>query len=141
MEISLVRKRVVETIESAQLSAAARRLRAEEAGRDYAQFLERMGTPLLRQVANALRAEGYAFTVFTPTGGVRMSSDRTAEDYIEFALDTTGDQPRVLGRVSRSRGRNVVETERPIADRTPAQLTEEDVLGFVLKEIEPFVER
>ena len=141
MEISLVRKRVVDTIESAQLAAAARRLRAEEAGRDYAHFLERIGTPLLRQVANALRAEGYAFTVFTPAGGVRMSSDRTAEDYIEFALDTAGDQPRVLGRVGRTRGRTVVETERPIADRTPAQLTEEDVLAFVLKELEPFVER
>src|SRR4051812_15455859 len=127
MEISHVRKCIVDTIESAQLAAAARRLRAEEGGRDYAQFLERIGVPLLRQIANALRAEGYAFTVFTPSGGVRLSSDRTAEDFIELSLDTAGDQPRVLGRISRSRGRNIAESERPIADRTPAQITEEDL--------------
>ena len=141
METSDVRKRVLQTIESAQLAAAARRLRAEAAGREYELFLERIGVPILRQVAGALRAESYNFTVFTPSGGVRLMSDRTAEDYIELALDTADEQPRVIGRVSRNRGRRILESERPIAARTPGQLTEEDVLEFVLREIEPFVER
>ena len=67
-------------------------------------------------------------------------SDRAAEDYIELTLDTTGDEPRVMGHTSRSRGRRVMESERPIATRTPAELTEDDVLAFVLKELEPFVD-
>jgi hypothetical protein len=45
----------------------------------------------------------------------------------------------VSGRASRSRGRRVVESEGPIGP--PAALTEEDVLAFVLKSLEPLVER
>jgi hypothetical protein len=34
-----------------------------------------------------------------------------------------------------------MESERPIADKPVGELTEDDVLEFVLKEIVPFVER
>jgi hypothetical protein len=141
MEISDIRKRVLETIEYAKKTAAQRRTRTDEAGRDYDVFLERIAVPLFRQVANVLRAEGHLFNVFTPGGSVRLMSDRVTEDYIELTLDTTGDEPRVTGHTSRSRGRRVMETERPIAARTPAQLTEDDVLAFVLRELEPLVDR
>jgi hypothetical protein len=104
-------------------------------------FLEHVAIPLLRQVANVLRTEGYPFTVFTPGGSVRLMSDRAAQDYLELTLDTAGDRPLVMGHVSRARGRRVLESERPVAERTPAELTEEDVMTFVLKELEPFVER
>jgi hypothetical protein len=141
MEISNVKRRVLETIDAARRTAAERRARVDEAGREYEQFLEQIAVPILRQVANVLRAEGHAFTVFTPGGSVRLMSDRAGDDYIELTLDSTGADPRVMGHTSRARGRRVVEAERPIADRTPAALTEEDVLGFVLKELGPFVER
>ncbi len=49
--------------------------------------------------------------------------------------------PVVMGHVSRTRGRRVIESERPIADKPVGELTEDDVLEFVLKEIAPFVER
>jgi len=141
MEISHIKRRVLETIASARKSAAERRARGDQAGREYDVFLERVAIPLLRQVANVLRTEGYRFTVFTPGGSVRLMSDRAAEDYLEFTLDTAGDQPRVIGHVSRARGRRVIESERPVAERTPGELTDEDVMTFVLKELEPFVER
>lgn len=141
MEISDIRKRVLETIDYARKTAAQRRTRTDEAGREYALFLERIAVPLFRQVANVLRTEGHPFNVFTPSGSVRLMSDRTAEDYIELTLDTTGDEPRVMGHTSRSRGRRVMESERPVATRTPGQLTEDDVLAFVLRELEPFVDR
>ena len=141
MEISDVRKRVLETIDYAKKTAAGRRTRADQAGREYDVFLEKIAVPLFRQIANVLRAEGYLFTVFTPGGSVRLMSDRTAEDYIELALDTTGDEPRVLGHTSRARGRRVMESERPVAARTPADLTEDDVVAFMLRELEPFVDR
>jgi hypothetical protein len=141
MEISDVRKRVLETIDYAKKTAAERRTRTDQAGRDYDVFLDRVAVPLFRQVANVLRAHGYQFTVFTPGGSVRLMSDRAAEDYIELTLDTAGDEARVVGHTSRSRGRRVMESERPVAARTPAELTEDEVLGFVLTELEPFVER
>ena len=139
MEISDVKRRVVETIDRAKRLSGERRARADEAAREYEGFLDRIAIPVFKQVANVLRAEGYMFTVFTPGGSVRLMSDRAAEDYVELELDTTGREPAVNGRASRSRGRRVIESERPIG--TPETLTEEDVLSFVLKSLEPLVDR
>ena len=142
MEISDVRKRVLETIERARRNVADRRARIDEAGREYEVFLQQIAVPVFRQVANVLRAENYLFKVFMPSGSVRLMSDRAAEDYIELILDTTDDPPRVTGRASRSRGRRVLETERPIGAPGPVRdLTEDDVLRFVMQELERFVER
>jgi len=142
MEIADVKKRLLQTVDRARRQAAERRTRTDDAERAYAVFLNQIAVPLFRQVGNVLRAEGFAFTVFTPGGSVRLMSDRSAEDYLELILDTTEDPPRVTGRASRSRGRRVLESERPIGSPGPLrELTEDDVLGFVMKELEPFVER
>lgn len=141
MEIAEVRKRVLHTIERAKREAAARRARADEASREYGEFLDRLAVPLFHQVARALRAEGHAFSVFTPAGSVRLSSERSGDDYVELLLDASGAMPQVVGHCSRSRGRRVLETERPIGEGRITELTEEDVLAFLLKELEPFVER
>lgn len=139
MEISLVRKRLTETIDRAKKQAAERRGRNDQASRDFEVFLQRIAVPLFRQVANALRADGYSFTVFTPAGSVRLMSDRAAEDYIEISLDTAGGAPRVMGQTSWNRGRRVIDAERAIG--APDALAEDDVLEFLLKELEAFVER
>jgi len=128
-------------IDRAKRSASERRARNDEAARAYERFLDQIAIPLFRQVAGALKASSYHFTVFTPGGSVRLMSDKTAEDFIELSLDTSGERPQVLGHASRARGRRVVESERPIAQKAVSDLTDEDVLEFVLKEIEPFVER
>jgi hypothetical protein len=139
MEISVVRKRLTETIERAKKQAADRRGRSDQASRDFEVFLQKVAVPLFRQVANALKADGYAFTVFTPSGSVRLMSDRSAEDYIELTLDTADDPPQVMGQISRTRGRRVLDAERAIG--TPDALTEDQLLDFLLKELEAFVER
>ena len=139
MEISLVRKRLTETIDRAKKQAAERRGRNDQASNEFDVFLHKIAVPLFRQVANALKADGYGFTVFTPSGSVRLMSDRSAEDYIEITLDTGNDPARVMGQTSRSRGGRVIDAERAIG--TPDALTEEDVLEFLLKELETFVER
>jgi len=141
METSVVRKRVTDTIEKSKRQAAERRTRADEAARTYAAFLDGIAIPMFKQVANILKASGYTFTVFTPSGSVRMMSDRNAEDFIELTLDTSGPQPMVLGKSSRSRGRRVLEHEQAIAEQSVAHLTEEHVLQYLLTEIEPLVER
>lgn len=142
MEIADVRKRVLQTIERARQGAAGRRIRADQAACDYEAFLDRIAIPLCRQVANALRAAGYAWRVSTPAGGVRLASDRSAEDYIALTLETGGPLPAVIGHTSRARGRRVVETERALGRGGPIRdLTEEAVLDFLVQELEPFVER
>jgi hypothetical protein len=141
MEIADVRKRVRETIDRARRQAAARRGRNEEADREFQRLLEFIAVPLFRQLANVLKIEGYQFNVFTPSGSVRLGSERSGEDYIEIALDTSGDEPRVLGRIGRSRGRRVINEERVVGAGSPERITEEDLLAFVLKELEPFVDR
>jgi hypothetical protein len=139
MEISVVRKRLTETIERARKQAADRRGRSDQASRDFEVFLQKVAVPLFRQVANALKADGYAFTVFTPSGSLRLMSDRSADDYIELTLDASDDPPRVMGQISRSRGRRVIDAERAIG--APDALTEDQLLDFLLKELEAFVER
>lgn len=141
MEISEVRRRLVETIERSKRTAAERRARSDEAAREYAAFLDEVAVPLVRQVANVLKAQGFPFGVFTPGGSVRLMSEKTSDDYIELALDTSGDQPVVLGRSRRARGRRVVETERPIGAGPVRNLTEDQLLAFLLKELEPFVDK
>src|ERR1700704_4405932 len=113
MEISDIKRRVVETIERARRQAAGRRTRNDEAAREYETFLNQMAIPVFKQVSNVLRAEGFAFTVFTPggsAGDVRLMSDRSAEDYIELSLDTSGEDPVAGGPPGRSGGRRVVES-------------------------------
>jgi hypothetical protein len=141
MEIADVRKRVRETIDRARRQAATRRGRNEEAEREFQRLLEFIAVPLFRQLANVLKIEGYQFNVFTPSGSVRLGSERSGEDYIEIVLDTSGDEPRVLGRIGRSRGRRVINEERVVGAGSPERITEEDLLAFVLKELEPFVDR
>jgi GAF domain-containing protein len=139
MEISIVRRRLTETIDRAKKKAAERRGRSDQASRDFDVFLQKIAVPLFRQVANALKADGYAFTVFTPSDSVRLMSDRSASDYIELTLDTSDHPPRVIGRVSRSRGQRVLDAEHAVG--TPDALTEDQLLDFLLKELEAFVER
>ena len=139
METSEIRKRLNQTIERAKKNAADRRARGDEAGRAFETFLSATAVPIFRQVANILKSDGYQFTVFTPSGSVRLMSDRAAENFIELVLDTAGETPQVVGHASHSRGRRVRESERTIG--APGELTEEEVLAFLLKELEAFVER
>lgn len=142
MEVSIVRQRVSEAIERAKGTAGDRRARTDQAGREYQTFLDRVAVPLFKQIANVLRVENYAFDVFTPAGSVRLMSERGGDDFIEIALDTKGSHPYVIGRSSRSHGGNVTQVERALnATDAIGELTEDDLLAFLLKELEPFVEK
>ena len=139
METSEVRRRVTAAIDRARRGAADRKSRNDEAERAYATFLNRVAVPIFRQVADSLKPAGYAFRVFTPGGSVRLMSESRAEDYIELTLDTTGDHPAVIGTSSIVRGHRVVVSERPVSEQSVQDVTEDDVLEFVTKELEAFV--
>ena len=142
IEVSEIRRRLLQALDQAKRASAERRTRAEAAARAYEEFLERLATPVFRMFAMALKAEGHAFEVFTPAGGLRLMSARAAEDFIELFLDIDSDPPIVAARINRGRGRRLVTTERPVREATGVeQLSDEDVVQFLLREIGPFLER
>jgi len=141
METSIVRNRLRDAIERAKRGAAERRAAADAAARDYSGFLQDRAIPLFRQLGNALKVAGYPFTVNTPADSVSLVSERAASDSIELSLDTSGDEPHVTLRTSRSRGRRLFESERPVGKGPIADLSEELLLDVLLKELEPFVDK
>ena len=142
MEVSEVRRRLRAAIEKARQAAAERRARNDAAARDYDVFLAERATPIFHQLAAALAAEGRAFKVFTPAGSIRLATERSPEEFIELVLDDSSAPPAGVGRTTRGRGRRMISTERALGSGAPvADLTEEDVLAFLLEEIVPLLEK
>jgi hypothetical protein len=142
LEISQVRKRIQAAMSTARDRAKQRRQQADEAGQAYEKFLDHLAAPLARQVVNALRAEGYAFTVSSPNRGLRVSLDAGRDDYVELALNAETDPPHVTGRVRRTRGSRTIDEERPVKPGAgPDAVSEEDLLEFLLGALEPWLER
>ena len=141
MEISIVRQRLRVAMERAKQRAAERRQRADQTSREFDAFLTRTAVPLVRQIANVLRADSHLFSVFTPSGSVRLASDKSAEDFIEIALDPSTDPPRVVAHTTRTRGRRVVDAKSVVGAGDPASISDEELLEFLLNELGPFFER
>ncbi|MDQ3349882.1 MAG: hypothetical protein M3545_18200 [Acidobacteriota bacterium] len=142
MEVSEVRRRLRAAVEDARRSAAERRARTDAAARAYEEFLEQRAVPVFHQFAAALTAEGHLFKVFTPANSVRLASERSHEEFIELTLNDASDPPTVVGHTSRGRGRRMISSERPVREHVAvADLTEEDVLSFLLVEITHVIER
>jgi hypothetical protein len=142
VEVSHVRKRLTAAIERARKGAQERRERAAAIERAFDTFLSDVAVPVTRMVASALKADGYPFTVNTPGGSVRLASDKGRDDYIELALDTGADPPEVLGIIRYARGSRTISEERPVKPgASPQAITEDDVLEFFVKALEPWMER
>lgn len=141
MEVSHVRNQLRQAIEAARQRAQVRRERGAQAERAFDTFLA-MATPVLRHLAHALRAEGHAFTVFTPESALRLASERSRVDFIELTLDRAGDPPGVSGRISYSRGSRTIDEERPVAPGAPPDtISEDDLLKFMLDALAPWLEK
>lgn len=136
METSVVRQRVLGTLDRVKRDAKERRSRVDEAARDFEAFLEKIAIPLCRQLAQILKAEHVAFIVNTPSGAVRFASERSGDDYIELSLDTSGETPYVVGHTRHMRGSRVVDAIRPVRECPVRELTEDHLLDFLLREIE-----
>lgn len=139
-DVALVRKRVRAAIDAARRDQAEHRTRVADATRLYEEFLESRATPAFRAVANVLKAEGLGFEVMTPSGGVRLASERHRDDAIAIELDTSLDPPQPLVTVTRARGGRNLRTERAVKAGTPlAQITEDDVLNMLIEELRPWL--
>lgn len=141
IEVGEVRKRLMQTIEHARRAAVARRERAAQAEREYETFLQDIAVPVCRMFTSALKSEGFPFKLQTPAGSVRLVSERSEDDFLEIALDPLQDLPVVVGRMEHHVGRRLTAVERPLrAGANIPELTDEDVLGFLLTESVRFVE-
>lgn len=137
MDVSELRKRLVRAIEDARREAAGRRARSDEAVRAYGVFHGTIAVPMVKQAADIVNASGGTFVVSTPAETVRMSARQSPDTYLEIALDRSGDEPDVVGRVSLTRGRQgVIVDERPIAPGRPIeQLTDEDLATYLVRAV------
>jgi hypothetical protein len=139
-DVAIVRKLIRAEIEKVRRDQADRRARVAEATTAYEAFLQNAAIPVFRMFANILKAEGLNFEVMTPSGGVRLQSERHRDDAIEMELDVTADPPQPLLTITRARGSRVVQSERTLKGNTPvAQLTEDDVTEMLLEEMRPWL--
>jgi hypothetical protein len=142
MEVSQVNKRVQTAIEQARSRAVTRRNATASAEKAFAVFLEMVATPVARQVVNALKVANIGFTLGTPGNGLRLAAERGRDDFIEFVLDASGELPQAAARVSVSRGSRTIDEIVPVKPGTAIEdLTDEDVLDFLVGALAPWLER
>ena len=142
VETGEIRKRVKAVVAQSRRAAKDRRLGVEVATREGERALRHVVAPMFRAMAGVLKAEGYPFTVSTPTGAVRLAADGPGENFIELALDTVADPPVLCSRVSRARGRRILIDEKVVrAGESIGSMTDEDTLEYLLGELPAFVER
>jgi hypothetical protein len=90
--------------------------------------------------ANVLKSEGLPFEVMTPSGGVRLVSDRNRDDALEIELDPTLDPPQPLLSVVQSRGSRILRTERLVKEGSPiADISEDDVIELLVEQLKPWL--
>ena len=118
VETGDVSRRLKIAMETARAQAADRRAR-DDAGarRPTTTFLEKVAGPVVKQLANALKVEGMAFTLFTPAGGLRLASDRNRDDFIELALERGDARTFRWWATSATRGARA-PSPRPCPSRT-----------------------
>jgi hypothetical protein len=119
-----------------------RRQRVADAESRYDHFLTNVAVPLARQVVNVLKAEGRTFTVSTPGRNVRLEPDRGRDDFVEITLSTDIDPPTVVGLIRYTRGSRTIDDERAVkSGAAPDEISEDDLLEFLVRALEPWIQR
>lgn len=142
MEVADVRRRLRAAIEESRRHADARRTKRDAASREWERVLTDVAVPAFHQIASALTAEGYRFKVVTPGAAVRLVPERGGEEFVELALDTEGDEPEVMIRSTRARGRRTISSERSLGARSAVGvLTDNELVDQVMADLIKLLER
>ena len=142
MNVSYVRQRVQQAIAEAKEAAIERRRSTVETEVAGKALLDNLAAPLCRTVVAALKADGFRFRVETPLGVVRVCSEISNDEFIEFALEMARIPPALVIRLSRRWGSRLLSNEKIVAERSAiGKLDEEVLLEFLLREIKPLLER
>lgn len=133
MDVADLRKRILR--ELTPPASADRKAAADAARQGYERLLAGVIAPLLKQTSNILKAEGWLCEVHTPSESARLAFASSPETYIEFYLDSTP-PAHVIGRSSVRRKGGIDVQERIVgAGRAVEDLTEDDVLAYLLPEL------
>jgi len=142
MKVSYIRQRVRQAIAEAKEAAIERRRSTVTIEVTGKALLDNLAAPLCRTVVAALKADGLRFRVETPLGSVRICSEMSSDEFIEFALEMTRVPPALVGRLGRRWGSRLLSDEKVIAEGGAIEkLDEEVLLEFLLREIKPLLER
>ena len=142
MEVADVRRRLRMAIDETRKRADERRTRKDEASLAWERILADVAVPAFHQVAQALNAEGYRFTVVTPGAAVRLVPERGGDEFVELGLETEDDEPAVMIRSTRGRGRRTVTSERALTARSAVDvLTDDEIVTELIEELKPFLQR
>jgi len=142
LETAEVRRQLTHRLAELRKAQTQRRATGDAARAAFEGVLESEIAPTVRQFAQALKAEGFNFSVQTPASTVRLVSDRSSDNVVDIVLELGGAQPEVIVRSAYTRGRRQLEDERTLAQgEAIASLDGERVLAVLLDVIEPFVER
>ena len=142
LETAEVRRQLTHRLAELKKAQAQRRATTDAARAAFDTVIEREIAPTARQFAQALKAEGFPFSVQTPASTVRLVSDRSSDNVIDIVLELGPKQPSVVMRSAFTRGRRQIEDERVLASGDDiAAIDGARVLAMLLDAIEPFVER
>jgi hypothetical protein len=137
-----VQRQLTHRLAELRKAATQRRDDVSRAREAFETVLDGELAPTVRQFVQVLKAQGFPFAVQTPAGAVRMTTERSADDFIEVALDVTRRPPAVVALRQYTRGRRLIDDERVVAEgEAIARLDAERILPILLDLIEPFVER
>jgi len=140
MEVADVRRRLRAAIDESKRHADERRAKKDAASREWERVLADLAVPLCHQIAQALNAEGYRFKVVTPGSAVRLVPERGGDEFVELALDSEGDEPDVMIRSMRGRGRRTVSTERSLGARSRVDAITDAILADeIFRDLTPFL--
>ena len=138
MDVAELRKRILRELDrpaGGERAGGERRVSADTARVSFNRLLNGTIAPMLLQTASILKAESELCQVHTPSDTARLAFDRSPEDFIEFMLDTTP-PAHVIGRCSvRRKGGTMVEDRIVGVGKTIEEITDEDVLAFLLPEL------
>ncbi len=138
MDVAELRKRILRELDRSaggERAGGERRVSADAARVSFNRLLNGTIAPMLLQTASILKAEGELCQVHTPSDTARLAFDSSHEDFIEFMLDTTP-PAHVIGRCSvRRKGGTMVEDRIVGVGKTIEEITDEDVLAFLLPEL------
>ena len=138
MDVAELRKRILRELDrpaAGDKATGDRRASADSARLQFNRVLNGTIAPLLIQTASILKAEGELCQVHTPSDSARIAFNSSHEDFIEFMLDTTP-PAHIIGRASlRRKGGTMVEDRIVGVGKAIEDITEEDVLAFLLPEL------
>ena len=142
LEIGEVRRQLRLAIEEARRAAAAHRQEADEAARSFESLLEHVAVPLFRQFTTALRGERMLFRVVTPAASVRIEAERSADNFLELALDTERRPVALVLRRGHTRGHHIYNDDRVVAEGADLSAVSPSVLlASLMDAVAPFIER